>query len=712
MKQKLIDIFNSMKIGNKILSIMLITSMGALLTIVTISYSEMLHLSRYSENANMQLGVTVSKESEDALLGQANMFLKKLAVEQAASSDATLSKVQSELLSAKGYLENVYANPASFNSHSLPRPDETVADVPSAKAFVVGGGEATGAAAADMAILSNAEYAFSSIFKNDDVIWNIYLGTESGVSYRYSKSNKYNKDYDPRQREWYKKAMESPEKIIWLDTYLDSFGRTCVTCATTFKGSDGNVAGVIATDIIMETMTKDVINTKIGENGYAFLLDSNNKYIAHPNYMDKDFIKDARNGEKSESWQKLLDSMSTEDNAINIADIGGEKHYVAYSKMPTTGWIFCIAVPIEEVIQPALETKAKIDTYADKSVEYITDTLSSVLTRFIILFAICALLFVMFSFILSKFITKPIINLTEQVKQIGGGDLDTRVNISGNDEVAELGTAFNNMTEQLKEYIHNITETTKEREKIQADLNTAKHIQLSALPKMTAIMPFPDEVDFYAYMDTAKEVGGDFYDFFRIGNDYMAFVIADVSGKGVPAALFMMTSKSIIKNQAHYSISPSEILSTANNSLCENNDADMFVTVWMGILNLHTGEVVATNAGHKPPAICRKNGKFELYKDKHGIMVAAMPDVKYKEYRFTLEEGDTMFLSTDGVEEATNAQEELFGNERMLMALDKNIEKSPKEIVTGVREAIDEFVENAPQFDDITMMCIRYKGNK
>ena len=211
-------------------------------------------------------------------------------------------------------------------------------------------------------------------------------------------------------------------------------------------------------------------------------------------------------------------------------------------------------------------------------------------------------------------------------------------------------------------------------------------------------------------MDPAKEVGGDFYDFFLIDDDHLALVMADVSGKGVPGALFMMASKIILKSNAMQGGTPAEILSRTNRTICSNNTMEMFVTVWLGILEISSGRMTAANAGHEYPAVKKAAGSFELLKDRHGFVIGGMPGMKFKEYELQLEPGDKLFVYTDGVPEATNGAQELFGTERMVEALRQGESGTPKETLEAVNRAVQAFVGDAPQFDDLTMMCLAYQG--
>ena len=242
------------------------------------------------------------------------------------------------------------------------------------------------------------------------------------------------------------------------------------------------------------------------------------------------------------------------------------------------------------------------------------------------------------------------------------------------------------------------------------ELHTATRIQEAMLPNI--FPPFPDrsEFDLYASMDPAKEVGGDFYDFLLIDDDHLCMVMADVSGKGVPAALFMMASKIILKNTAMLGISPGEILTQANRTICSNNRMEMFVTVWLGILEISTGRLTAANAGHEYPVIMHNGGQFELFKDKHGFVIGGMDGVKYRQYEMTLEPGAKLFVYTDGLPEATDLENQMFGTEHMLEVLNECTGESPDSILARVRSAVSDFVEDAEQFDDLTMLCMEYKG--
>ena len=288
--------------------------------------------------------------------------------------------------------------------------------------------------------------------------------------------------------------------------------------------------------------------------------------------------------------------------------------------------------------------------------------------------------------------------------QIDGEDLDKVSKIT---EIMDLGSSVQVMEDDIIHYMKDLTEVTAEKERIGTELALAANIQTDMLPSIFPAFPQICEFDIFASMDPAKEVGGDFYDFFLIDEEHVALVVADVAGKGVPAALFMMMTKIMINTYAMMGISPKEILERVNNSICQNNKNDMFVTVWLGILTYSTGQVVASNAGHECPAIKRAGGMYEIMQDPHNLVIGALEGMPYGEYEFTLGKGDALFVYSDGVPDAINLKEEQFQRERMLDVLNKNCDAAPEMLIKNMKTEIDAFVGEAEQFDDITMLAIQ-----
>jgi sigma-B regulation protein RsbU (phosphoserine phosphatase) len=278
------------------------------------------------------------------------------------------------------------------------------------------------------------------------------------------------------------------------------------------------------------------------------------------------------------------------------------------------------------------------------------------------------------------------------------------------DELEALAHSIEEMDRSLKHYVRENTAITAERERLNTELELAGSIQMDMLP--CDFPPFPErsEFDLYASMNPAKEVGGDFYDFFLVDEDHLALVIADVSGKGIPGALFMMMVKIMVQNCVLAGLSPKQVMEQVNEQIAENNSESMFVTVWLGILDIPSGKLTAVNAGHEYPIFKKPGGCYELIKDKHGMAVGTMEGIRYREYEMQFEPGSSLFVYSDGLPEANNRAEELFGIARTLAALNENPDLPPEETLCAVERAVDTFVGDAPQFDDLTMLCFAYHG--
>jgi len=349
-------------------------------------------------------------------------------------------------------------------------------------------------------------------------------------------------------------------------------------------------------------------------------------------------------------------------------------------------------------------------------IEDIENTVRKSITNSIVMTICIEVIFItLYFYYISYMLIKPIGSISNEVSRFIESNNNACTEIKGvntHDEIQVLADDIVKMEKDIGIYIKNITEVTAEKQRIVTELNIAKKIQADMLPSVFPAYPDRKDFDLYASMTPAKEVGGDFYDYFLLDDDHIALVIADVSDKGVPAALFMAIAKTLIKNQTSFTRSPKKILEVVNNQLCENNKYRMFITVWLCIMEISTGKCVVTNAGHEYPAIKKANGDFVLIEDEHDFVVGAIRNTKYNEYEFVLDEGGSLFVYTDGVTEANNQDDEYFETDRMIDALNKNSNATPLEIINNVSDAIGEFVGEAEAYDDITMLCIkRNKAN-
>ena len=356
---------------------------------------------------------------------------------------------------------------------------------------------------------------------------------------------------------------------------------------------------------------------------------------------------------------------------------------------------------------------------ADISMNDVMNTRQTFLIGLLALLAgLTAAFVIVFLLILRRKVIRPIDLLTQATgafiqnneEELAAGTAQVNVpQIRTGDEVEQLADAFRKMEEDMLAYIRSFMAVTAEKERIGAELNVATQIQADMLPRIFPAFPARTEFDIYATMDPAKEVGGDFYDFFLVDDDHLAVVVADVSGKGVPAALFMVIAKTLIKNHAQNRETPAEVFTHTNAQLCEGNDAGLFVTAWMAVLEISTGKLTYVNAGHNPPLLQRAGGSYEWLKSRPGFVLAGMEGMRYRENEMELHPGDRLFLYTDGVTEATDANKELYGDDRLQAALDRQGNVPVRQLLTGIKESIDAFVGDAEQFDDITMLGLEYR---
>ena len=538
-------------------------------------------------------------------------------------------------------------------------------------------------------ILANAADFFEPVmYINKDIFSSIYLGVKDGFILSYDdQSDKKPLDittYNFFDAEWYKLAEEKQE-ICFTDVYADLFGRGLViTCAGPIHDKNGEFCGVLGIDILINDLYSEVTDMKLGEDAKFFVAGSNGNIISiDPNINNR-------------SAEELGISLMTADkdrmgSSTNGVIARGGRCF-AFDSIETVGWMLCVNVPQERVKQLANDISRSI--------------ISSIII-FILFFFIILATVVILVLRNSKQITSPITGLMKDISEMSGGNLSHRAVAQGCTETSALADSFNEMADSLQKHIDKMTALTAEKERIGAELDIATKIQSDILP-----VDFPDrkDISLYATMTPAKEVGGDFYDFFFIDDDHLALVMADVSGKGIPAALFMVIAKSIIRNNAMMGGTAGSVLTASNRMLCKNNKTGFFVTAWIGILNISTGRLNFASAGHEYPAIMRENGTYKLYETDNLPPLAADEDIVYDEDSFTLDRSERLFLYTDGVTEAKSASGKRFGTERMIEVLDRNLESDACETINDMKKAIDDFAGNIDPFDDITMMSIIWNG--
>ena len=554
---------------------------------------------------------------------------------------------------------------------------------------------------------------------------NAYVALPEGAFLSVSRSaaSWFNEDgsplsYDARSRFWYKQAAEAG-RLVFTDVETDAnTGELSLVCALPVYGPDGELRAVIGTDLFLSSMQK-TINASEKSGGYHLIVNQKGHVIVS-SLKDSEFqtqtseeAEDLRRSSNTDLAVFVNNALAGKKN-VKLVHLKDGNYYMAGSPVETVGWALICVFDEDDVTAPGRALQAQYAATQDRATAgYKEKSTQSTKIMILSLAALLALLSVI-ALWQGKRIVRPLNTMTESISKIKGDNLEFKIEDTyrTGDEIEILANSFAEMSQKTIEYVDQVRKVTAEKERIGAELQTAATIQNSMLPHIFPPFPERDEFELYASMDPAREVGGDFYDFFLVDEDHLCMVIADVSGKGIPAALFMMVSKLILQSYALLGQSPAEILTSANDAICSNNQAGMFVTVWVGILEISTGRLTAANAGHEFPVLKRAAGDFELFKDKHGFVIGGMEGLKYKQYELQLEPGDKLFVYTDGVPEATDANLELFGTDRMLAALNEAKDQNPQKVLQGVREAVDAFVKEAEQFDDLTMLCLQYNGGK
>lgn len=487
---------------------------------------------------------------------------------------------------------------------------------------------------------------------------------DSHIIYTNLATQKYNYPIQP----WYLNVKK--DKIAkWSEPYFDEGGGE--TLMATYSNpifQDGKFAGVVTIDLALKKL-KEIINSiHILHTGYAFLLSQTNIILVHPD-------------------SKLI--MKKYTNKIKYNQIIKEKNrWTYYAKIQSTGWTLGIVIPANELFNSLYKI--------------------TMLSIFLAFFGILILAVAIYT--VSKRITKPLKEIIKITDEISNGNFDKHIQKpKTKDEVYQLFVAVSKMQDRIKEYISNIKTATQKEEKIKSELSIATKIQMDMLPKAQECK---DEysIDLYASLKPAKAVGGDFYDFFHLGDNKLCFVVADVSGKGVPAALFMAVSISYIRAYSSKDLTPSQIVEKVNNALCLNNETGMFVTMFLAIIDLKTSEISYVNAGHTKPYLFSKIKKPIQIKSKNDPIVGAMEDIKYTDFTLKLQKGEKLFLYTDGVNEAFSINDEQFGEKRIEETLKEAAGVEASTVLKTVSQKISNFCQGAQQSDDITMFMVACKS--
>ena len=707
-------------LGRKIQRAMIALVIGMLLVASTIFGVTMRKAVNTLAASNETLTETIGQSSSAYMTEQSQTRMLELAAEKAKIADEIFFEFERGVRIVADDAARIYNDPSHYVPRPVPLPDPSKdGELTIQVLYSAAVDPEDPAIVGELELIGNVQDTLMAVNASQDNIASLYVATESGfmVQADYIPAKKFDENgklmpLEAKERPWYVGAAASGGPFFTPVTRDAHTPRLGIMCGVPVYRS-GELVAVAGAGMYLDDMEDLVRSVNLGGSGNACILNGRGQVLfstcesgALAAAVDAPDLRLSADAALAEMAERAVGG----GKGVTLLDVDGAPCYAAYAPMEAVGWSMVVFLPQEAVEAPTHRLLESINTMTETAFRDAAGYAVRAQYGLLALLAAAVLIALAVSVALSRQIVRPIRTLTEEVGAMQGDDLDFHWTLDTGDETQTLADAFASLTQRMKDYIRENEAITAEKERIGTELSVATRIQAAMLPSI--FPPFPERSDFdiYASMDPAREVGGDFYDFFLIDEDHLCLVIADVSGKGVPAALFMMASKIILQSCAMLGNSPAEILRLTNEAICSNNEAEMFITAWVGILELSTGKLTAANAGHEYPVLKRADGGFELLRDKHGLVLGGLAGQTYAQYELQLEKGAKLFLYTDGVPEANTASGEMFSLERLLGALNAAADGTPEQILRGVRGALDEFVKDAEQFDDITMLCAEYKG--
>jgi sigma-B regulation protein RsbU (phosphoserine phosphatase) len=694
----------------KILVLFLALSLAALAITGYFAFSAITDVGSYAQGSSQALGAGVVNDSSTALLSLGEQYLVRIASDQADFTDALFEDTDTEMNILAAETAEFQRNPPVISSTPA-YPENTPPPNPLSGAvlYFAPGSTATPASEEARTLIGLAD-ALKAMYTSDDDMTSVYIATDSGMFLIYPGKGTLPRNYDPRTRQWYVQAV-AQEDQVWSDApYVDADNNGLIMTCSQAVTSPAYGHWVIGSDVSTKTINEDFIGQTLGGEGYAVLLNQNGNVISRPGLSagnvrwNEPFGLENAFSSNNPGLIAVAANMTAGRTGIETVQFNGTETYVAYAPVSSMNWSLAISLPVSEITRPVEKFTGKIVGATQDTGTHITAQTDRLKTVFSILFVAILLFVLLVSILLSRVITRPVATLKEGAMALGSGNLDYRVEIRSGDEFEDLARSFNTMAGALRENIENLKRTTAEKERYAKELEIARSIQTSFLPEK---MPEIPGFDISAVMIPAMEVGGDFYDFVPVRDGRWAFVIADVSGKGVSAALFMAMSRTLIRAGLESATDTSAALSTANLMIARNSPSSMFVTVFSAVLDPVSLTLACTNAGHNPPLVVRGDSGDTVFLQEHGVAMGIIPDMMGTPEYVQLKPGDLFIMYTDGVTEAFDARYTAFGEDRLVQAAKKSRALSAGEVRDRIIAEIREFTGPVPQSDDITLVVIR-----
>ena len=526
------------------------------------------------------------------------------------------------------------------------------------------------------------------------------------------------RDYIPSTRPWYKGAVETGGMFISsaVHSYFYDFNEVIFGYPIYV---DGELVAVLEASTKLGVIEENMKTRNVGKEGFSVLISKDGQLVCSQREQGElalrdDLSEDIRTSVNPQLGEMIKHALSGAKD-VDIITVDGEQFYAAHAPLETIGWTQFSFASVKEMTEPINNLVKDMEKSTDDTIKDISTDFSKHTVLLILGLLILMLIAILMASKIAKKRVRPIEQMSESVRSFVGENLEFKMQdvYKTGDEIQQLAESFDHMSTKMKEYLDEIIENTAEKERVKAEMEAATQIQKKMLPAVAPDFYGKNGYELFAKMETAKEVGGDLYDFYYLDDDRLVLMIGDVSGKGITAALFMALSKQMIKSQVLlHGGDLVEAMNEANKRLCEESVDAMFVTAWIGVLTLSTGALEFVNAGHVYAAVKRDNGEFVLEEDDHCVLMAGVDFAKYKLNRTTLNAGDVVYLYTDGVTEAHDKDDRLFGEERLLAALNEKADASCQELDETVRRRVFEFAGETEQYDDITTVCFKYTGNR
>jgi phosphoserine phosphatase RsbU/P len=697
-----------LNVRTKILVLFLGLSVLSLLVTGFVAVYTITGIGNLAESSSTSLGREAVNDSSAALMQSAEQNLLRVATGQAAVTDVIFSDTEAEiaiLAAQAAYLQD--KPPGTVEAAWYVQEKSQPALLTASPVIFVNGTDVT-PQSEEFRSLAGMAHLLQATKEADPDLTSIYIATDSGVMWMYPGMGYTPPEYDPRVRDWYTRARAAGGRPVWSGPYTDAAGHgLVVTCSKSVSGRYGS--WVIGTDVTIESINANILDLTLNGVGYPVLLDNRGDVISRPGLSangtrwDEEFTPDDAFTSNNPALEAVAANMTAGKSGIERVMFNNSPVYVAYAPVPSMNWSFAVSMPVKEILAPVQNTEEKIAIETRETGARIGEQTGRVVTIFAFLFCLLLAIVVFLSWRLARIITRPVDALKAGAVALGSGDLGYRVDLRTGDEFEDLAVSFNTMASDLRTSIDNLRRTTAEKERYTKELEIAREIQDTFLPETTPAIP---GIGIAAVTIPAMEIGGDFYDFIPAGENRWGIAMADVSGKGISAALFMALSRTLLHVSGGMAGDPTAAIRQANRWIYEDGRSSMFVTVFYGVLDPAGLRFSYVNAGHNPPLLVRGDGVQELCRSR-GIALGVVPDVSIASTTLDLRHGDILVLYTDGVTEAFNDQNVAFGDERLRNFVRANRAKPAREVLEGLVAEIRAFTGSAPQSDDITLVVVK-----